>query len=70
MTTIAAPNLDEIKQRALTSLDAVADLAAAQEWERTYLGAKGELTGFLRSLGSLPVDERPAAGRARLIVGV
>jgi phenylalanyl-tRNA synthetase alpha chain len=64
MTATAPPNLDEIRTRALTALEAVDDLAAAQEWERTFLGAKGELTGFLRSLGALPAEERPAAGRA------
>jgi phenylalanyl-tRNA synthetase alpha chain len=62
--TATMPNLDEIRSRALAGLEAVDDLDAAQEWERSFLGAKGELTGFLRSLGTLPADERPAAGRA------
>ncbi len=56
--------LDEIRERALGGLAAVGDVAGAEGWERAFLGAKGELTGFLRGLGRLPAEERPAAGRA------
>jgi phenylalanyl-tRNA synthetase alpha chain len=62
--TTTTPNLDEIRTRALNDLEAIDDLLAVQEWERAFLGAKGEVTGFLRSLGALPAEERPAAGRA------
>jgi len=56
--------LDEIRARALAELYAVADVDGVRAWERAFLGDKGALTGFLRSLGRLPADERPAAGRA------
>jgi phenylalanyl-tRNA synthetase alpha chain len=55
--------LDSLRDRALADLATAADLASVQEWEKTYLGAKGELTAFLRSLGSLSAEERPQAGR-------
>jgi phenylalanyl-tRNA synthetase alpha chain len=64
MTVSTPPTLDEIQHHALAALAAVEDLPAAQEWERAFLGARGELTAFLRSLGTLPAEERPAAGRA------
>jgi len=64
MVVAAQGSLEEIRRRATAELDAAADLPAVQAWERAFLGAKGELTGFLRSLGALPVEERPAAGRA------
>jgi phenylalanyl-tRNA synthetase alpha chain len=55
--------LDSLRDRALADLATAGDLASVQEWEKTYLGAKGELTAFLRSLGSLSAEERPQAGR-------
>ncbi|CAA9548930.1 MAG: Phenylalanyl-tRNA synthetase alpha chain [uncultured Thermomicrobiales bacterium] len=57
-------SLDTIRERALAELGTAADLATARDWERRFLGAKGELTAFLRGLGALPAEERPAAGRA------
>jgi phenylalanyl-tRNA synthetase alpha chain len=39
-------------------------LAALDEIRVRYLGKKGELTKRLKELGSLPADERPAAGQA------
>ncbi|MFM9108957.1 MAG: phenylalanine--tRNA ligase subunit alpha [Chloroflexota bacterium] len=56
--------LDDLRQRGLAELAGAADLAAVQAWEKHYLGAKGELTTFLRSLGALPAEDRPLAGRA------
>jgi phenylalanyl-tRNA synthetase alpha chain len=56
--------LDELRARALADLAAAGDVDAATRWERDVLGARGELTLFLRGLGALPAEERPAAGRA------
>jgi len=56
--------LDALRDRALADLAATTDLPAVQAWEKTYLGAKGELTAFLRGLGALSAEERPQAGRA------
>jgi phenylalanyl-tRNA synthetase alpha chain len=63
VVTTAQESLDDIRQRALAQLDAANDLDTALAWERTFLGAKGELTLFLRGLASLPAEERPVAGR-------
>lgn len=56
--------VEDIRRRALAALAGARDLPSLQSWERSFLGPRGELTLFLRSLGSLPADERPAAGRA------
>jgi phenylalanyl-tRNA synthetase alpha chain len=69
-STSIQQTLDALRERALVELSAANDLSAVQEWEKQYLGAKGELTAFLRSLGSLPADERPLAGRAANAVKV
>src|SRR5690348_13559495 len=53
----------EMQQRALGELDTASDLVALDEWRLKYLGKKGELTGFLRGMGSLPAEERPVAGQ-------
>lgn len=63
MTTDAQTLLDELRERAIRELAATQSLAEVNAWERNFLGAKGELTRFLRSLASLPQDQRPIAGR-------
>jgi phenylalanyl-tRNA synthetase alpha chain len=54
----------EMERRALTELETASDLVALDEWRIKYLGKKGELTGFLRSMGSIPAEERPLVGQA------
>ncbi|MBI2304768.1 MAG: phenylalanine--tRNA ligase subunit alpha [Chloroflexi bacterium] len=54
--------LDEIKQRALAHLDDVSDLLALEAWRVAYLGKKSPLSQALRSLGSLPLEERRRLG--------
>jgi phenylalanyl-tRNA synthetase alpha chain len=56
--------LDDIRRQALARLTDIADVDGAASWEHDFLGARGELTLFLRGLGTLPADDRPAAGRA------
>jgi phenylalanyl-tRNA synthetase alpha chain len=48
----------------MQQLDDLTTTETVQEWERTWLGPKGAVTTMLRSLGSLPKEERPDAGRA------
>lgn len=62
-TTDAQSQLDDMRERALRDLAAAQTLEDVNAWERNFLGAKGELTLFLRSLASLPQDQRPIAGR-------
>ncbi len=57
-------DLNELKTEALASLNALTDVAGADNWERDFLGPKGKVTALLRGLGALPKEERPDAGKA------
>jgi phenylalanyl-tRNA synthetase alpha chain len=54
--------LRTIEDQARADLAAATDEAALQTWRVTYLGRKGRLTGVLRGLGALPVEERRNIG--------
>lgn len=55
--------IDAIRADALSGLETLTDAADADAWEAAWLGPKGQVTLLLRRLGSLPAEERPAAGR-------
>jgi phenylalanyl-tRNA synthetase alpha chain len=55
--------LQRIEHEALARLDAVESKEDLARWRGKYFGRRGALTALLRDLGSLPADERPAAGR-------
>ena len=55
--------LDSTYHRALTELDGITNGEILTEWERRYLGKKGEITLLLRSTGQLPKEERAAFGQ-------
>lgn len=57
-------SLSELLEQAEAEISAAADLAALDAVRVQYLGKKGELTTRLKALGSIPADERPAAGQA------
>lgn len=61
--TTAVP-LRDLEAQARNELAAAADERALEAWRVAYLGRKGRLTGVLRSLGELPVDERRSLGAA------
>jgi phenylalanyl-tRNA synthetase alpha chain len=63
VTTLDA-ELEAVRAEALRRLDEVTSVDEAAAWERDYLGGKGRVTQLLRGLGSLPAEQRPAAGRA------
>ena len=63
-TTSVQATLAALRAQALTELEAATDLAGMTAWERAYLGAKGEMTTFLRGLSDMSAAERPIAGRA------
>lgn len=64
MTTTFLDQLTEIRDRASQALaGSVSDLASLQAWEREFLGGRGELTALMRTLGTVPGDQRPEAGR-------
>ncbi|MBT8078947.1 MAG: phenylalanine--tRNA ligase subunit alpha [Gammaproteobacteria bacterium] len=56
--------LHELVEKAESDIGSAADLAALDAVRVSYLGKKGELTVRKKGLGSLPADERPAAGQA------
>ena len=63
MATDAQATIVDMRTRAETELGDAGTLDELTAWERAYLGAKGEVTLFLRGLASLPADQRPIAGR-------
>lgn len=61
MTTV--DSLSALLEQACADVSAAADLAHLDEVRVRLLGKKGLLTEQLKSLGALPVAERPAAGQ-------
>jgi phenylalanyl-tRNA synthetase alpha chain len=59
-----AADIARIRDEAVAGLANLADSATVEEWERSWLGPKGQVTLLLRGLGGLPKEERPKAGRA------
>ncbi|MHB0876038.1 MAG: phenylalanine--tRNA ligase subunit alpha [Anaerolineae bacterium] len=57
-------SLETMEREALAELESASDSAALEAWESKYLGRKGALTLFMRTIGSLPADERPKVGQA------
>lgn len=55
--------LDSIYRRALAELNGLTDGEALAEWQRRYLGKKGEVTLLLRATGTLPKEQRAAFGQ-------
>ncbi|MFC1912955.1 phenylalanine--tRNA ligase subunit alpha [Chloroflexota bacterium] len=54
--------LDELKSKALRELSNISDVAKLESWRVCYLGKKSELTGVLRNLAVLPLEERKTVG--------
>ncbi|MHB0936901.1 MAG: phenylalanine--tRNA ligase subunit alpha [Armatimonadota bacterium] len=55
--------LNQIEQAAMAAIGAATDPEALESARVEYLGRKGQLTGVLRGMGSLPADQRPAVGQ-------
>ena len=58
--------LDEIeplKQIALTELRGAPDLAALEQTKGKWIGPNGQFTALMKQLGTLPKEEKPAAGK-------
>lgn len=62
MTEQIQISLDPLLRAALVAIAQAADLIELDQVRVRYLGKSGELTGLLKQLGSLPKEERPAAG--------
>ncbi len=55
--------LDDILQQAQLAIQSANDLKSLDQCRVHYLGKKGQLTEYLKTLGQLPAAERPAAGQ-------
>jgi phenylalanyl-tRNA synthetase alpha chain len=55
--------IDPLKAEALAVLAAAADLPQLDQAKGAYLGASGKFTGLMKQLGTLPKEEKPAAGK-------
>ncbi|MEO5940919.1 MAG: phenylalanine--tRNA ligase subunit alpha [Candidatus Limnocylindrales bacterium] len=55
-------DLESLRDEALSSIAATADVAALEALELDVLGKKGRLTGVLRGIGALPGEDRPRVG--------
>lgn len=58
--------LDQIeacKQAALLELNAAGDLVGLEQARINYLGSNGRFTAIMKQLGTLPKEEKPAAGK-------
>lgn len=53
----------DIEKEALENIERSESVEALELVSTRYLGRKGELTGFLRNISSLPETERPDAGK-------
>ena len=56
--------LEELVQQSMQALNNAQDLQALDQVRVHYLGKKGALTEYLKSLGQLPPEERPKVGEA------
>lgn len=56
-------DLQQVTQEALAAVAAAADEKALEQVRVDYLGKKGALTAFMKTLGKLSAEERPAAGQ-------
>lgn len=55
--------LEDIRARAKAQLEALTNLSELESFRVQVLGKKGELTGILKSMGSLSAEERPKMGQ-------
>jgi phenylalanyl-tRNA synthetase alpha chain len=55
--------LDSIYQHALRELEDLTGLEPLKEWERRYLGKKGDIAQALGQMGQIPKEERAAYGK-------
>jgi phenylalanyl-tRNA synthetase alpha chain len=56
--------IEPLKQSALAEMRAASDLAALEQARVNFLGTHGKFTALMKQLGTLPKEEKPAAGKA------
>jgi phenylalanyl-tRNA synthetase alpha chain len=55
--------IEPLKQSALAELKAAGDLAALEHTKGAWIGPHGKFTALMKQLGTLPKEEKPAAGK-------
>src|SRR5216683_6800156 len=55
--------IETLKQSALGDLKSAPDLAALERAKGNWIGTHGKFTALMKQLGSLPKEDRPAAGK-------
>jgi phenylalanyl-tRNA synthetase alpha chain len=55
--------IEPLKQSALAELKAAPDLAALEQTKGAWIGPHGKFTALMKQLGTLPKEEKPAAGK-------
>ena len=56
-------NIEQIQEQALKELEVAADVESIKDLSIRYLGRKGKVTQFLRSIADLPPEQKPEAGK-------
>lgn len=56
-------DIEQIQEQALKELEVAADVESIQDLSIRYLGRKGKVTQFLRSIADLPQEQKPEAGK-------
>ena len=56
-------DLEPLKLTALAELAAAPDLAALEQTKGAWIGPHGKFTALMKQLGTLPKEEKPAAGK-------
>ncbi len=60
--------LEELRLKALRELEGINNIKELESWRVRYSGKKSELTGVLRSLAALPLEERKVVGARANVV--
>jgi phenylalanyl-tRNA synthetase alpha chain len=55
--------IEPLKRAALTEFATATDLVALEQVKVSFLGGNGKFTALLKQLGTLPKEEKPAAGK-------
>ena len=57
-------DIEPVKAAALAEFAAAADLAGLEQARVNFLGANGRFTALMKQLGTIPKEQKPAAGKA------
>ena len=56
-------DIEPLKQAALAELKSAPDLATLEQTKGAWIGPNGKFTALMKQLGTLPKEEKPAAGK-------